>query len=110
MSCVTGDTDVPECVDIWWHFIITHLSPAVGKNLTLVSIQDLLGLSLLFDAECQSFRQQLLLRLRSRLEVMISGTPQSMEQIEVPDGLYAVEPPFDGDESRSWSRRDRLAL
>ena len=44
-----GDTDVPECVETWWHLIITHLSPPMGENFILVCIQDLLGMALLFD-------------------------------------------------------------
>ena len=76
-----------------------------GKNFTLVSIQDLLGMALLFDAEFQSFRQQLLLRLCSRLEVMINGTPLSRDEIEenVPDGMYAREADHD---TAGWSLRE----
>ena len=85
--------------------MITHCSPAVGEDCTSVSIQDLIGTNLLFDADFQSFRQQLLLRSCSRLEVMITGTPLFRDQIEesVPDGLYAVEPDND---TAGWTLRE----
>ena len=76
-----------------------------GENFTLVSIQDLLGMALLVDAEFKSFRQQLLLRLCSRLEVLINGTPLSRDEIEenVPDGMYAREADHD---TAGWSLRE----
>ena len=77
-----GDTDVPECVESWWHLLTTHLSPTHGETIVFVSIQDLLGQTLLFYDEFHAFRQQLLLMVSGKLEQLATGNQVTREQIE----------------------------
>ena len=51
-----GDTEVPECVETWWHLIITHFSPAMGRTLHVSAFKICLEwhCSLMQIPECQA--------------------------------------------------------